>query len=86
MRLRRRLRGSRNERESSYPYPNLSGTGEMSWPVRLRIFFTGNGAVGQRDDFRGRWILHRRLRLLVFVIFLGWFFSHAAVGWTFFDG
>ncbi len=86
MRLSRRMRGSRTYRESSYPYPDLSRSGQMSWPVRIRMFFTGNGAVGNRDDLRGRWVMHRRLRLLVFAIFLAWFFWNAAEGWTFFDG
>ena len=80
------LRRSRAYRDSAYPHPDLSVQTRMPWPVRVRMFLTGQGAVDHREDLRGRWLLHRKLLILGLAVLLAWFIASAAEGWTYFDG
>lgn len=85
-RLRHRMRGSRAYRESAYPHPDLSRSMRMGWPIRVRMFLTGQGAVDHREDLRGRWLLHRKLLVVATAVLMAWFVATAAEGWTYFDG
>ena len=58
----------------------------MPWPVRLRMFLTGTGAVRHTEDIRGRWLLHRKLLTVTLALLLAWFITRSSAGWTFFDG
>lgn len=50
------------------------------------MFFTGTGAVKHTEDLRGRWLLHRKMLMVVAAVFLAWFIARASDGWSFFEG
>lgn len=81
-----RLRGARPYREPSYPHPDLTPSTRMPWPVRLRVFLTGQGAVDHREDLRGRWLLHRKVLMVTAAVLLAWLFAQAAEDWHFLEG
>lgn len=58
----------------------------MPWPVRLRMFLTGTGAVRHTEDLRGRWLLHRKLLMVTLALLLAWFIARSSEGWGFFEG
>lgn len=76
----------RSYREHGYAHPDLSSATRMPWPVRLRMFLTGAGAVRHTEDLRGRWLLHRKLLMVTLAILLAWFIARSSEGWDFFEG
>lgn len=80
------LSRSRSYREHGYAHPDLSSATGMPWQVRFRMFFTGTGAVKHTEDLRGRWLLHRKMLMVVAAVFLAWFIARASDGWSFFEG
>ena len=85
-RLRIWLRRSRSYREHGYAHPDLSSATRMPWPVRLRMFLTGTGAVEHTEDLRGRWLLHRKVLMVTLAVLLAWFIAKSSDGWEFFEG
>jgi hypothetical protein len=85
-RLRNWLTTSRPYRDREYGYPDLAGATGMPWLSRLRMFFTGTGAVEHREDIRGRWLLHRKILMVVVALLIAWFIARSSAGWGFFDG
>jgi len=81
-----RLRGARPYREPSYPHPDLTPWTRMPWLVRLRVFLTGQGAVDHREDLRGRWLLHRKVLVVLAAVLAAWLFAQAAEDWHFLEG
>jgi hypothetical protein len=85
-RLRIWLRRSRAYREHGYAHPDLTAATRMPWPVRLRMFITGTGAVEHTEDIRGRWLLHRKVMMVTLAVLVAWFIASSSDGWDFFEG
>lgn len=83
---RLRLGRARAQRERDLDRADLSDFTRMPWPVRLRMFLTGQGAVDHREDLRGRWLLHRKLAVVIGAALLAWLAAEAAACWQFLEG